>query len=168
MLDLNKAEKERLQIRTDINLPSNIKEALDEMGARPLQDTKIQIDFTFNKKDKVEKKKKKKSWLSFFRKSPSKTSIIKNDNIDIEDTRPHIKLIPMSVYPKKIIKKYLGLIDVHIVRHVYKLRQDDSIPKIIERILEDVNEIVKSRVEALGGNCLLGYKIDINTIEQNF
>lgn len=74
----------------------------------------------------------------------------------------------MSVYPKKVIKKYLGLIDVHIVRHIYKLKQDDQVQKIIEQVLEEVNEIVKSRVEALGGNCLLGYKIDINTIEQNF
>ena len=28
-----------------------------------------------------------------------------------------------------------------------------------------MNEVVKARVIALGGNCLLGYKIDINTLE---
>ncbi len=38
---------------------------------------------------------------------------------------------------------------------------------IIETVLNELDEIAKSRVEALGGNCLLGYKIDVNTLEQS-
>ena len=87
--------------------------------------------------------------------------------INIIQKKTHIKLLPMSIYPRMIIKKYLGIVDVHVIRIVKILRLDDEIPKIIERVLDDVNEIVRARVDALGGNCLLGYKIDVNTLEQN-
>ena len=36
---------------------------------------------------------------------------------------------------------------------------------MIEEVLDEVNEIVKARVIALGGNCLLGYKLDVNTLD---
>ena len=37
---------------------------------------------------------------------------------------------------------------------------------MIEEVIEEVNEIAKARVEALGGNCLLGMKMDVNTLDQ--
>lgn len=37
---------------------------------------------------------------------------------------------------------------------------------MIEEVIVEVNEIAKARVEALGGNCLLGLKMDINTLSQ--
>ena len=73
----------------------------------------------------------------------------------------------MTVYPKKLIKKYLGLVDVHVIREIPRLREQDSVPLIIEKVLDEVQEIAKSRAEALGGNCLLGFKIDIDKIEQS-
>jgi|LauGreDrversion4_2_1035121.scaffolds.fasta_scaffold788826_1 hypothetical protein len=43
LLDLNKLEKEHLNVRTDINLPEKIKEAIDENGQKAGEDTKITI-----------------------------------------------------------------------------------------------------------------------------
>ena len=47
MLDLNKAEKEQLSIRTDIDLPRALKDAIDETGGRTGHDTRLQIDLSF-------------------------------------------------------------------------------------------------------------------------
>ena len=33
--------------------------------------------------------------------------------------------------------------------------------------MADLNEIVRTRVRSLGGNCLIGYKVSINGFEQN-
>ena len=72
----------------------------------------------------------------------------------------------MSIYPKKIIKKYLGIVDVHLIRQIrITIREEDQVPALIEGVLDEVNETVKAKVEALGGNCLLGYKIDVNTLD---
>lgn len=72
----------------------------------------------------------------------------------------------MSIYPRKVIKKYLGIVDVHLIRYIKVLRKEDDVAAIVETVLHELDEIAKSRVEALGGNCLLGYKIDVNTLEQ--
>ena len=36
----------------------------------------------------------------------------------------------------------------------------------VEDIVADLNEIVRTRVRALGGNCLIGYKVSINGFDQ--
>lgn len=71
----------------------------------------------------------------------------------------------MSVAPGMKIKKYLGIVDVHVIRVVRFLGQTDQVPSIIEQIIEETNEIAKARVESLGGNCLLSMRTDINTID---
>jgi uncharacterized protein YbjQ (UPF0145 family) len=71
----------------------------------------------------------------------------------------------MSVAPGMKIKKYLGIVDVHVIRVVRFLGQTDQVPLIIEQIIEETNEIAKARVESLGGNCLLSMRTDINTID---
>jgi len=48
-----------------------------------------------------------------------------------------------------------------MIRELFNLQETDSIPGLVDGFLEDFSEIVKSRVEGVGGNCLLGYKIDI-------
>jgi uncharacterized protein YbjQ (UPF0145 family) len=71
----------------------------------------------------------------------------------------------MSVAPGMKIKKYLGIVDVHVIRVVRFLGQTDQVPLIIEQIIDETNEIAKARVESLGGNCLLSMRTDINTID---
>ena len=38
--------------------------------------------------------------------------------------------------------------------------------KQVENVIEEVIEVIKSRVEALEANCLIGCKIDINSFTQ--
>jgi hypothetical protein len=73
----------------------------------------------------------------------------------------------MSVYPGMSIKKYLGIVDVHVIRQIRIVGIDTEVPQLIEQVLEEVYEIVKARVIALGGNCLLGFKVDVNTLDQS-
>lgn len=46
MLDLTRREKEQLSIRTDINLPKEILESMDEFGHRFGEDQRVLIDFS--------------------------------------------------------------------------------------------------------------------------
>ena len=41
-----------------------------------------------------------------------------------------------------------------------------GIELVIEDIIADLNEIVRTRVRSLGGNCLIGYKISIDGFDQ--
>ena len=68
-------------------------------------------------------------------------------------------------WPGKVIIKNLGFVEVHHIR-VLKIIKPDEVAHMIEEVIEEVNEIAKARVEALGGNCLLGLKMDINTLSQ--
>ncbi len=42
---------------------------------------------------------------------------------------------------------------------------DEEVPKLIEEFITEAKEITKAKVQSLGGNFLLGLKIDINTLE---
>ena len=84
----------------------------------------------------------------------------------------------MTVFPGMIIRENFGLVDVHLIRRVY-LPDDDLTPcemhirdpnsvrqhgieMVFDGIVADLNEVVRTRVRSLGGNCLIGYKITIS------
>ena len=79
----------------------------------------------------------------------------------------------MSIFPGMCIRENYGLVDVHLIRRVYLPEEEFAIsrsPKktrhgielVIEDIVADLNEIVRTRVRSLGGNCLIGYKVSID------
>ena len=94
----------------------------------------------------------------------------------------------MSIYPGMNIRENYGLVDVHLIRRVYlpyedmntlsqsqhqlnsvtigKKRGQPQIELVVEDVVADLNELVRTRVRSLGGNCLIGYKISINGFEQ--
>ena len=85
----------------------------------------------------------------------------------------------MSVFPGMNILENFGLVDVNLIRRVYlpedmlqslqrgaDLNRLPGIEQVTEDIVADLNEIVRTRVRSLGGNCLIGYKISINGFEQ--
>jgi uncharacterized protein YbjQ (UPF0145 family) len=72
----------------------------------------------------------------------------------------------MAVAPGMKIKKYLGIVDVNLIRVARLLKKEEDVSLIIEQIIEEANELAKARVETLGGNCLLSMRMDINTIDQ--
>jgi hypothetical protein len=44
----------------------------------------------------------------------------------------NIKLLPMTICPGMQIKKYLGIVDVHLIRVIKILREEDEVPQMIE------------------------------------
>ena len=64
---------------------------------------------------------------------------------------------------------YLGIVDVSIYRKIYcdslESEHNNKIANKIEEALDDINEIMRSKVAAIHGNCILGYKIDITKIK---
>ena len=154
-------------MHTDINLPDKIKEAMDEQGNRPGDDAKITIDLSlgigFQKVTKSAPKKRGGFFSTLFR--CGQKDEVNQEVLNKFELNTRIKLLPMSVAPGMKIKKYLGIVDVHVIRVVRFLGQTDQVPLIIEQIIEETNEIAKARVESLGGNCLLSMRTDINTID---
>ena len=73
----------------------------------------------------------------------------------------------MSIAPGMKIRKYLGIVDVHLIRNIRIVNQDeDHISLMIDQVIDEVCEIAKARVESMGGNYLLSMRMDINTLDQ--
>lgn len=101
MLDLYKQEKDHLNVRTDISLPDKIKEAIDEQGQMPGDDTKITIDLSlgigFQKVQKSAPKKRGGFFSNLFRCTQKEET---NQEIKIKyEPNTRIKILPMSVAP---------------------------------------------------------------------
>lgn len=61
----------------------------------------------------------------------------------------------------------LGLIDVNLIRtaivpNAVDLENDNLIEDLVTRQLEDVYELVKSRAQSFGANCVMAFKVDIS------
>lgn len=69
----------------------------------------------------------------------------------------------MSVVPGQEIKRFLGIVDVHLIKQLRVV--DDEVPSAIDTFVEEAIEITKARVASAGGNFLIGMRIDINTVE---
>ena len=66
------------------------------------------------------------------------------------------------------VKKHLGMVDTTIYRKIYmetftlgmsSHTNNRGIARSIEQAIKETNEIMKSKVSAIHGNCILGYKI---------
>jgi uncharacterized protein YbjQ (UPF0145 family) len=74
----------------------------------------------------------------------------------------------MGIAPGMTIKKYLGIVDVHLIRSIRVVKMDEEhASKMIDLVIDEVFEIAKARVQSLGGNCLLSMRMDINTLDQS-
>jgi len=71
------------------------------------------------------------------------------------------------------------MIDTTIYRRIYIDQQQASlnqtsninnkkITNLIENAIRDLNEIMRSKVSALNGNCILGYNIEIFRLREEF
>jgi hypothetical protein len=84
----------------------------------------------------------------------------------------------MTVFPGMRIRENFGLVDVQLIRRIYLTDEefktgkkndlhDWDIELATEGMITDLNEIVRTRVRSLGGNCLIGYKVEINGFDQD-
>ena len=89
-------------------------------------------------------------------------------------------MLPMSVYPGLTIKKHFGLVDVHLFRKIYLgsnaesiskyqktscAQAAESVQKAIDELIEDLGEVIGSRVRSLGGNGVTGIRFDLNWLD---
>jgi len=83
----------------------------------------------------------------------------------------------MTIFPGMIIRHNYGLVDVHLIRRVRYNEEIEHIARAVgeprgielavDDIVADLNEILRTRVRSLGGNCLIGYKVSIDSFEQD-
>ncbi|GAB65016.1 hypothetical protein PCYB_042180 [Plasmodium cynomolgi strain B] len=67
-----------------------------------------------------------------------------------------IIITPLNVLPNVIIKKYFGIISLHIVKENVNLKQFDV---FYQSIISDILFIAKSHIKAIGANLICSFKI---------
>lgn len=77
-------------------------------------------------------------------------------NITIFNTRYNYIFLIFSLFR---IKKYLGPIQLHLVKDAWTIRGDGTLGSYFNLLLSEVNSMARAHVTALGGNALLAYKV---------
>ncbi|ANQ06574.1 Uncharacterized protein PCOAH_00008620 [Plasmodium coatneyi] len=67
-----------------------------------------------------------------------------------------IIITPLNVLPNVIVKKYFGIISLHIVKENVNLKQFDV---FYQSIISDILFIAKSHIKAIGANLICSFKI---------
>ncbi|EUD66830.1 hypothetical protein C922_02815 [Plasmodium inui San Antonio 1] len=126
-----------------------------------------------NKRNKLSlflKKTAKKTKHSSDKYNLCDTLFLFNDltNYIIQENRKHlfdsfteqkfssIIITPLNVLPNVIIKKYFGIISLHIVKENVNLKQFDV---FYQSIISDILFIAKSHIKAIGANLICSFKI---------
>ncbi|KJP86526.1 hypothetical protein AK88_03817 [Plasmodium fragile] len=126
-----------------------------------------------NKRNKLSlflKKSTKKTKLSSDKYNLCDTLFLFNDlkNYIILENRKHlfdsfteqnfssIIITPLNILPNVIIKKYFGIISMHIVKENVNLKQFDV---FYQSIISDILFIAKSHIKAIGANLICSFKI---------
>ena len=76
-------------------------------------------------------------------------------------------LLTLSYVPYRIIKDYIGFVDIHLLREMPRTIEAEKCSLRLIRIIEEVHQLLKSKVLSLGGNALVGYKIINLAIERD-
>jgi len=80
---------------------------------------------------------------------------------------PIVQLTPMSFVPGAQLSQYVGRINLHFIKESFTIREQGGLGGFNHIFLNEVNAIVRSHVASLGGNTLLGYRIDECSIMEN-
>jgi hypothetical protein len=56
--------------------------------------------------------------------------------------------------------RYLGLVNVHLIRELYDIGNPDDVPSIVEVFFQEAIDTLKAKLISLGGNCMLGFRIE--------
>ena len=104
---------------------------------------------------------------------PEKLKIKKHKELYYQDDNEKVLLLTLSYIPYKTIKEYIRFVDIHLIRELPKSIEGEKCTLRMMCILEEAHLLIKSRVQALGGNALIGYKIinleidrDINSLSR--
>jgi len=84
-----------------------------------------------------------------------------------DSTGSLVLLLTVSYVPYKSIKEYIGFVDIHILREIPRNVEAEKCSMRLMKIIEQAHQTIKSKVRALGGNALIGYKIINLAIERD-
>jgi len=72
----------------------------------------------------------------------------------------HVELTPLSFLPGMHMERYFGHVHIHFIKESFEVREDGGLGSFTHVFLTEANAIARSHVAALGGNALVGYRIE--------
>eukprot|EP00741_Cyanophora_paradoxa_P014632 tig00020816_g14112.t1 len=84
-----------------------------------------------------------------------------------QDSTEYIELTSLSWIPGGKVERWLGRVDVHLIRESNEVRDEGGLSQFSHDFLTEANAIARARVAALGGNCILAYHISQWSIMDN-
>lgn len=79
----------------------------------------------------------------------------------------HVELTPLSFLPGVRMDRYVGHIHIHFIKESFAVREDGGLGSFTHVFLTEANALARSHVAALGGNALVGFKIETFIIVEN-
>ena len=93
-----------------------------------------------------------------------------------------VRLVSTTRVPSKALEvaTHLGMVDSTIYRRIYidkeskcnldlsSYQNNKSLGLLIEKAVRELNEIIRSKVKAIGGNCVLGYRVKIIKLKEEY
>jgi hypothetical protein len=101
------------------------------------------------------------------RRGTSQDSALSNNVFNDESPLPFVQITPMSFIPGTHLLKFMGRINLHLVKESFTVREQGNLAGFTHRFLNEINAIVKAHVASLGANALLSYKIEECSIKEN-
>lgn len=78
--------------------------------------------------------------------------------LQVDSAQGHtINLTPLSYVPGAQIEKYLGNLNFFLIRETSSLREVGGISSFVQGFICEIYSIVRSHVNALGGNAVVSY-----------
>ncbi|EFA77124.1 C2 calcium-dependent membrane targeting domain-containing protein [Heterostelium album PN500] len=71
-----------------------------------------------------------------------------------------VELTPLSYLPKCKMERYLGRVNIHLIKESFSVRDNGGLGVFSHVFLTEANAILRAHVLSLGGNALVGYHID--------
>ncbi len=78
-----------------------------------------------------------------------------------------VEMTPTSFIPGYRVIYYAGRVNLHFIKESFTIKEQGGLGGFTHMLLNEVNAIVRSHVASLGGNAVLGYKIDVCNIMEN-
>ncbi|GAM29096.1 hypothetical protein SAMD00019534_122720, partial [Acytostelium subglobosum LB1] len=96
--------------------------------------------------------------------SPIKKSLEASHPFNLDHRAAHesrnVELTPLSYLPKSRMDRYLGRVNIHLIKESFSVRESGGLGVFSHVFLTEANAIVRAHVVSIGANALVGYHID--------
>ncbi|KAF2071191.1 hypothetical protein CYY_007493 [Polysphondylium violaceum] len=72
----------------------------------------------------------------------------------------YVELTPLSFLPGNRLEKYLGRVNIHLIKESFSVREEGGLGVFSHVFLREANAIARAHVMSMGGNVLIGYDIN--------